>query len=140
MYRHENEVKENMVKIISPFIGILILTFFISCKKDKYNDERNDVVGDYIGIKVIIQYFNDSTAKYDTSNITMTLLKSSLDSVINVNFVPPIDEFLFKYHNGEFIPISGYYPALIMSSDSLFFYYRPGLGPYWINCFTKKNE
>ena len=121
------------------YIGIIIFIILISCKKDKNYDERDNVIGDYSGIKVITEYFCDSIAKHDTSNITMKLMKSSLDSVIILNFVPPFNEFLFKYHDGEFIPISGHMPALIMSLDSLFFYYSPGLGSYFVNCYTKKN-
>lgn len=120
---------------------VIILTILISCKKENY-DERNNVVGNYSGIKVsTIYHFDDTIIESHTSDIRINLAKSSLDSVININFEPPFHEFMFKYHSEKFTPISSpdsHPPSLRVTADSLFFGYKPGLGPYFISCIAKK--
>ncbi|NQU33194.1 MAG: hypothetical protein HQ521_08170 [Bacteroidetes bacterium] len=57
---------------------VIILTILISCKKENY-DERNNVVGNYSGIKVsTIYHFDDTIIESHTSDIRINLAKSSL--------------------------------------------------------------
>jgi len=48
---------------------------------------------------------------------------------------------LFTYRNGVFrslLPLHA--PYLKISNDSLYYYYKGGLGPVWSECFAKKQR
>jgi len=125
-------------------IGLTIL--FYSCKKDNViKDYKESVIGTYSGIEVTT-YWIDTIVGYGhvTSNVilTLTLTMSGLDSVIDLRFNPAYSNgaFSFKFKNGLFSPTTYSHPPILeLSKDSLYFRHQPGLGPYWTECFTKKN-
>ena len=71
-------------------ISILFLIIIVSCKREttievvQIPDERDDVIGIYNGINIRRIGTSGSTYNLDTSNVQMTLSKSSSDSIIVV--------------------------------------------------------
>jgi len=119
-------------------IGVSFLTMLLSCERER--DERDDVTGTYSGIRVETGrgYYDYHR---DTTYISMFLTKSKTYPVVEVDFSSQIsyEEFKFKYHDGIFTSLMEYHPPrLTMKIDSLYFYYQPGLGPSWTECFTRK--
>jgi hypothetical protein len=137
----------NLIILFGLFIGL------ISCKKDNpetkdypknVKDYREKVIGEYTGIRVDT-YWIDTIVGYghDTTNVTLILKISQLDSIVDIDFIPPysVEEFSFKYINEQFISTSNYHPpTLILANDSLYFKHQPGLGPIWTEMFTKKTN
>jgi hypothetical protein len=126
------------------FLVLGLLFGIISCNKDNsLKDYRDIVTGDYNGKKVRT-YWIDTIVGFghDTSNITLTLSKSNVDSIVNLSFDPAENsnnDFTFKLVDGEFVSTTFYHPPILkMSNDSLYFKHQAGLGPYWTECFTKK--
>lgn len=120
------------------------MSITLHCTKEKGKtplpDERDMVIGDYSGIRVHT-FWNDTVFVKDTSEITINLSKSSSKKVIDVTFNPKFsgNTYSFLLENGVFTSISSYHPPqLRKSNDSLFFYEKPALGPFWDNCMTKK--
>jgi hypothetical protein len=142
--------------------ALYLLLFFCivsSCKKDTVvnyeitseipwanpdssgTDYRDAVVGDYAGIFIFKRWLDDSlTWAYDTSSTILTISKSDNDSLIELTGNPQIiQESTFKYENNYFISQATYHaPELWLKNDSLFFYWKPVLGPFFYLAFTKK--
>jgi hypothetical protein len=124
--------------ILLNFISLIIIGY--SCKEDELSDERETITGTYTGIR-IATYWNGHGYNHDTTNVSMLLLKSDADSIINLKFQPETNSsgFAFIYYNNTFTCIDNFHaPELIKLNDSLFFHWQPGLGPYWEDCLTRK--
>ena len=118
-----------------------------SCEKEINSekiDYRNEIVGNYIGIRVNTSWINTVGWDRDTSDIVVTLSKSRSDSIIDISFDPDYwssTQFSFKYKDGQFKATTYYHaPTLSLSNDSLYFFHQPGLGPIWMQCFTIRIE
>jgi hypothetical protein len=80
---------------------------------------------------------------HDTSDIILTLFKSEIDSILDLSFNPEYSngEFSFKFKDGQFISTTNYHPPILKLTNSrLYFKHQPGLGPFWIECFTNKTQ
>lgn len=133
-------MKTQLTIILALFIGLM------SCTKDKAPDYRDIVTGDYAGIRVnSYWHMIDTVAVFeqDTTNIILTLTKSEIDSVINLSFSPYYSnqEYSFKFKDGQLTSLNyNHAPTIKLINDSLYFNHQPGLGPYWVACFTKKQN
>jgi len=125
---------------------ILLLIGFCSCKKEKNIpiDYREEITGDYLGIKVIT-YWVDTVIGYghDTSAATISLEKSNLDSFVDVDIIPfyfSEEGLEYKFRDGELIwEGDNYHPPMMkIENDSVYFKHQPGLGPRWIEFFAEK--
>lgn len=134
----------NLKKIFALFI----VTAFVACRKeDPINipaDYRDAVVGTYDGIKIYTT-FQDTIVGYnhDTTNVSIQLKKSSLDSIVDLCFGPTYENISssFKFSEGNFIPTDNYHaPSLAVTGDSLIMHHQPGLGYAWYDYFAKKTE
>lgn len=131
-------MKIQLILVLGLFIGL------ISCDKDtlETKDYRDIVIGDYNGIRVNTYWIDTIVGfGYDTSNIILTLTKSEMDSIIDLSFNPDysIEDFSFKFENGQFISTAYYHPPILkLTNDNLYFKHQAGLGPIWTECFTKK--
>ncbi len=123
-------------------IPILLLMIIITTCEKSAVDERDKVIGKYSGI-LVNNYWVDTTLGFahDTYPVILVLSKSNLDSVVNLNFneINVSNTHLFNYSGGIFKSLQTYHPPqLVLKQDSLYFFYKEGLGPYWKECFTKK--
>jgi hypothetical protein len=140
----KNRSNKQLKIFLTTFAAIIL--GFSSCEKNNNSepaDYRDPITGTYSGIEVIT-YWVDSNIGFgrDTSEILITLSKSELDSIIDISFDPSYtnDDFSFKYNDGEFKSTTYYHPpTLTLTDDSLYFWHQPGLGPVWMECFTKKS-
>ncbi len=134
---------------INLLIILLLAIGFSNCKKEESNsssisnnsDYRNPIIGIYKGIRVNTSW-NGSYYEKDSSDITINITKSNIDSLINLNFNPTTtSSSTFKYlNNNTFVCTSNYHPpTLKISNDSLFYHHQEGLGPIWYDCYAKKN-
>lgn len=137
-----NTLKRNLLIILLFAIG------FTNCKKEESNsstvsnnsDYRNPIIGTYKGVRVNTSW-NGSYFKKDSSDITIKITKSNIDSLIDLNFNPTTtSSSTFKYtNNNTFVCTSNYHPpTLNISNDSLFYHHQEGLGPIWYDCYAKK--
>ena len=117
-------------------IGCLFHSIVFSCNKNEVDeiekvDEIDQFIGTYIGIEVN-EYWDSLQFVRDTSDLTITLSKTSQDTV-KVNWSTTGGNDLFTYENEEFEFVGPpyYSPSLRISNDSLFSYYKPGQGPSW---------
>jgi hypothetical protein len=137
-----------MKKYYNPLLIILLLTFQNSCKKEEPIDYRDIVTGTYTGISIESILVVDSIFNHDTANIVILLSKAYTDSLINLTFNPPNKvAYTFKYSSGSFYLPSTidtytgiHYPWIWIVKDSLYFHHQPGLGPYFFDCYTKKQK
>ena len=116
------------------FLGgsLYFLSGSISCKKDSRPkiDERDTVTGTYSGIE--ISRNSEEPPFYDTVPILVKIRKSDQDSIVCYNYKDDNCYLSFKYHNYIFISTLGYHPpSLKFVHDSIYFFYQPGLGPYY---------
>lgn len=117
----------------------------LSCTKDELIiDPGSEVIGSYKGIKVET-IWQDTIVGYrqDTVNIMMVLSISELDSIVDLRFSPSFTstQFSFEYTYGQFISTAYYHPPKMeFRQDTLYFWYKKGLGPGWIECFTLKSK
>lgn len=131
-------MKTQLTIVLALFIGLM------SCTKDKSPDYRDIVTGNYSGIRVnSYWHMIDTVAVFeqDTTTIILTLTKSEIDSVIDLSFNPYYSnqEYSFKFKDGQLTSLDNYHaPTIKLINDSLYFNHQPGLGPYWVACFTKK--
>jgi len=126
---------------------LFLLGFFlvlISCDKEKteIKDYREEITGDYIGIRVDI-YWIDTIVGYghDTSDVIITLKLSEKDSIVDIAFDPSYsnENFSFKYFNNQLISTSDYHPPILsLNNDSLYFKHQAGLGQIRTECFAEK--
>lgn len=121
--------------------SILLAVLFMECAYNHF-DERDIVIGNYYGIQVET-YWRDSISGFqkDSSPVNIYLRKSNTESIIDFFFssVNKAPDFRFTYQNGAFKSLNNFHPAqLNLLQDSLYFYYKQGLGPYWLECFSKK--
>jgi len=123
-------------------LGLLI--GLISCDKEKteIKDYREEITGDYIGIRVDT-YWIDTIVGFghDSSDVTITLTSSEQDSIIDIAFNPLYSNeiFSFKYVDNQLISTTVYHPpTLSLNRDSLYFKHQAGLGPVWTECFAEK--
>lgn len=130
-----------MKKII--FILLTSVIVIYSCKKDEEpeTDYRDAITGNYSGIRVITSPSDSGIGlDHDTSAVVLNISRSETDSMIGLVFAGDSNgTYTFKYSGGAFTSTASYHPpTLTLTNDSLFFSHQPGLGPYWINCYTKK--
>lgn len=121
---------------------LLLAACFYSCDKDEEDsfDYRNAIIGEYKGTRVdsqMAEYGGTITSKY--SLVTINLTKSESDSIIIISLIPGESKYPFKYSKEKFKSTQDYRPPkLSLTGDSLYFFYQPGIGPVWMECFTKK--
>lgn len=134
-----------MNKII--FFLLTSVVVINSCKKDEepelVADYRDAITGNYSGIKVITSPADSGIGfDYDTTAVVLNISRSETDSLIGLVFAGESSgTYTFKYSGGLFTSTASYHPpTLSLVNDSLFFSHQPGLGPYWINCYTKKTN
>jgi hypothetical protein len=135
-------MKQKIILIKRTISRLLLISSCLACEYSNL-DERDKVLGNYSGIQVN-NYWVDTTVGFvhDTYPVLLILTKSELDSVVNLNFneVNISKAYLFYYFGGIFKSLQNYHsPQLVLEQDSLYFFYKQGLGPYWIECFTIKN-
>ncbi|MBK9107599.1 MAG: hypothetical protein IPM92_04245 [Saprospiraceae bacterium] len=121
----------------------LLVASWMACDNNAL-DERDAYVGKYSGIKVVTAWGGHGIPEfsYDTSIVKVFLLKAKQDSIVSLFFDSIVLEnaYLFKLENSTFSSIKiGHRPKLVSHDDSLYYYYQPGLGPAWIECFVKKD-
>ena len=130
------------------FLLITIALSLTSCKKDQTQgqpetDYRDEIVGDYSGIRVYTNLGITPNIIDTTHNAIVTIEKSTLnDSSVIVSFDPPYtySSVSMKYSNGTF-PTSGigsHPPTLTKTGDSLYYYHRPAQSPVWFEYFVVK--
>jgi hypothetical protein len=141
------------------FFLLTLLCIVSSCKKDSMvtyeitrdlpwsnpdsssADYRDTIVGDYVGVYIYKHWVDSNlTWAYDSSATTLTISKSANDSLIELTGNPQhIQESIFKYENNLFISQTTYHaPNLWLENDSLFYTWKPALGPFWLLLFAKK--
>lgn len=124
-------------------ILIIEITSILTGCEYSYNDERDNVIGTYSGI-CTNNYWVDTVVgfKHDTSIVKLFLTKSALDSLVNLNFneINLSTAIMFYYSKGKFKSVQDYHPPqLTFEQDSLYYFYKQGLGPYWQECFARRN-
>jgi hypothetical protein len=125
------------------FAWYMIACLIFSACSASGPDERDQVAGRYTGIKVFTQWGGGTPGwNQDTLPVKLYVLKARRDSVLSLylDSIVPGEEFAFLYINQICSPINNpRNPKLVFDSDSLYFYYKGGLGPAWIECFGIKD-
>jgi hypothetical protein len=103
-------------------------------------DYRNRVIGDYIGIGIHTYWagsFIHDTAHYAKLNLS----KSSLDSIVCLT-INSTEDSHYKLRKDTFIctSLSGHFPTLKLSNDTLYYHYQAGNGPNWHDYIVKKKN
>lgn len=125
---------------------LLLLIDTISCekKKNKTKDYREEITDNYIGIRVDTHCIDTIVGyEHDTSEITISMTPSELDSIVDVAFIPSYstEDFSFIYLDGQFVSTSDFHPpSLSFIDNSIYFKHQAGLAPIWIECFAKKDK
>ena len=129
-------MKTNQLFII---LGCLCISIVLSCNKDKVDDieiekvnEIDQFIGTYVGIE-IYTVFDSLEYVSDTSDLIITLSKTSEESTVNINYSTNGRSDLFTFENGKFHYVGSPYhsPTLYIPNDTLFYHHQPGLGPLW---------
>lgn len=129
------------MKSLIPLLSILLF-LALGCEKADFRDE---VTGNYTGIRVHSYMMEDSTGNWvtiwDTTSaealITKSAKESSLDLYLNQGLSS--SPYTFEYYRNQRIYI-GQHMDLLLGPDTLYILFTAGRGPDWVEYFLKKGK
>jgi hypothetical protein len=108
----------------------IVLTFFLSCKKDENIDIRDKYVGHYSGIQVYIDYQQHIQ---DTSDADVYLTKLDIDTISAIELKLPNsnERYIYDVKNDSLVFHGVFYhcPILTIINDTLICEWSPSLAP-----------